>query len=268
DNIAPDGEAWNDEELYLLLEGVEIFEDDWARIAEHVGTRTKDQCILRFLQMPIEDQYLETYGVMTESIGELLQRVDAELKDEGERGLRLKRGAFGRDGADSSFGQLPFTAAENPTMAIASLLSSFVSSDLGRMVGKVVIRKADENKEMKAKSSRIGKTLGVGTHSYGTNGLAADNGSKPSGFMEGKAPESSGMNADQGVEARRMLFRYHHLESQRLHLKLQQFFELDALVEQERAELEKERKQLILDRIGFRSDIANSLAVAIDSQDL
>ena len=36
-----------------------MVKDDWNKVAEHVGTRTQDECILHFLRLPIEDPYLE-----------------------------------------------------------------------------------------------------------------------------------------------------------------------------------------------------------------
>ena len=36
-----------------------MHKDDWNKVAEHVGTRTQDECILHFLRLPIEDPYLE-----------------------------------------------------------------------------------------------------------------------------------------------------------------------------------------------------------------
>ncbi|CAH8320239.1 unnamed protein product [Eruca vesicaria subsp. sativa] len=50
---------WTDQETLLLLEGIEIFKDKWSEIAEHVATKTKSQCMLHFLQMPIEDAFLD-----------------------------------------------------------------------------------------------------------------------------------------------------------------------------------------------------------------
>lgn len=49
---------WSDQEVLLLLEGVEMYEDDWTAIAYHVGTRNRESCIHKFLQLPIEDPYL------------------------------------------------------------------------------------------------------------------------------------------------------------------------------------------------------------------
>ena len=50
---------WTDQETLLLLEALEMYKDDWNRVAEHVGSRTQDECILHFLRLPIEDPYLE-----------------------------------------------------------------------------------------------------------------------------------------------------------------------------------------------------------------
>lgn len=50
---------WTDQETLLLLEGLEMFKDDWNKICEHIGSRTQDECILHFLRLPIEDPYLE-----------------------------------------------------------------------------------------------------------------------------------------------------------------------------------------------------------------
>ena len=69
-------DAWTDAETLLLLEGVEMFDDDWSKgtlllrrtislviadiisVAEHVGTRTAQQCIRHFVQLPIEDSFV------------------------------------------------------------------------------------------------------------------------------------------------------------------------------------------------------------------
>lgn len=52
---------WTDQETLLLLEGLEMYKDDWNKVCEHVGTRTQDECILNFLRLPIEDPYLEDH---------------------------------------------------------------------------------------------------------------------------------------------------------------------------------------------------------------
>lgn len=58
-----DGENWTDQETLLLLEAMEIFSENWNEIAEHVGTKSKAQCILHFLRLPVEDGLLENIEV-------------------------------------------------------------------------------------------------------------------------------------------------------------------------------------------------------------
>lgn len=53
------GGSWTDQETLLLLEALELFGGNWSEIAEHVATKSKAQCILHFVQMPIEDTFLE-----------------------------------------------------------------------------------------------------------------------------------------------------------------------------------------------------------------
>lgn len=50
---------WTDTEVLRLLEALEQYGEDWSRVAEHVSTKTKEQCILHFLRLPIEDRYLD-----------------------------------------------------------------------------------------------------------------------------------------------------------------------------------------------------------------
>lgn len=58
ESVQQDLSAWTDGELLLLLEGIEMYDNDWTQIAYHVGTRSKDSCLAKFLQLPIEDAYL------------------------------------------------------------------------------------------------------------------------------------------------------------------------------------------------------------------
>lgn len=76
--------AWSDQETLLLLEGVEMYDSDWEAIAYHVGTRNKEACLVKFLQMPIEDAYLVKNAEEkkdTSSISQLLEKVLSSVKD-------------------------------------------------------------------------------------------------------------------------------------------------------------------------------------------
>uniref|UniRef100_A0A0D9ZGD9 SWIRM domain-containing protein n=1 Tax=Oryza glumipatula TaxID=40148 RepID=A0A0D9ZGD9_9ORYZ len=71
------GTSWTDQETLLLLEALEIFQANWGDIAEHVATKTKAQCMLHFLQMPIMDSFLHD-GDVNETSQEAAEQVSAE----------------------------------------------------------------------------------------------------------------------------------------------------------------------------------------------
>lgn len=62
-------DAWDDEEEELLREGLGIFGDNWEKVSNHVGSRSHDECILHYLQLPMNDPF---HDVEVEKLG-LLQ---------------------------------------------------------------------------------------------------------------------------------------------------------------------------------------------------
>lgn len=59
--IKPDiNKYWTEHQLKKLIEAVARFKNDWYKISEFVGnSKTPDDCIIRFLQLPMEDKFLE-----------------------------------------------------------------------------------------------------------------------------------------------------------------------------------------------------------------
>ncbi|WEJ93364.1 SWI/SNF and RSC complex subunit Ssr2 [Yamadazyma tenuis] len=50
-------DSWTEDELKMLLKGIKLHKNDWFQISKHVGTKTPQECILKFLKMPIEDSF-------------------------------------------------------------------------------------------------------------------------------------------------------------------------------------------------------------------
>lgn len=46
-------------ELLALLEGVEKYSNNWEQIASGIGSKTKEEAIIKFLSLSIEDPYLD-----------------------------------------------------------------------------------------------------------------------------------------------------------------------------------------------------------------
>ncbi|KAL1122966.1 hypothetical protein AAG570_003290 [Ranatra chinensis] len=99
---------WTEQETLLLLEGLELYKDDWNKVCEHVGSRTQDECILHFLRLPIEDPYLEDY----------------------EAG-----GALG----PLAYQPIPFSKAGNPIMSTVAFLASVVDPRVAASAAKAAM---------------------------------------------------------------------------------------------------------------------------------
>lgn len=106
---------WGDDEAMKLLDGIDKFKDDWDLVAQHVGTRTKEQCIAYFLQWPIEDKFLQP------NID-----ISAQLNE---------------DGTPKIEHPLPFADASNPIMATVAFLASTVNPVVASAAAKAALRK-------------------------------------------------------------------------------------------------------------------------------
>merc|ERR1712241_1506324 len=98
---------WTEQETLLLLEGLEMFKDDWNKVCEHVGSRTQDECILHFLRLPIEDPYLE----------------------------QPEHGALG----PLAYQPIPFSHGGNPIMSTVAFLASVVDPRVAASAAKAAM---------------------------------------------------------------------------------------------------------------------------------
>nr|NVI75796.1 moira [Cucujiformia]NVI75815.1 moira [Cucujiformia] len=115
-NAASITRDWTEQETLLLLEGLEMYKDDWNKVCEHVGSRTQDECILHFLRLPIEDPYLE----------------DPEAG-----------GALGPLG----YQPIPFSKAGNPIMSTVAFLASIVDPRVAAAAAKSAMNEFASIKE-------------------------------------------------------------------------------------------------------------------------
>ncbi|TRY54947.1 hypothetical protein DNTS_020712 [Danionella cerebrum] len=113
-NAASATRDWTDQETLLLLEGLEMYKDDWNKVSEHVGSRTQDECILHFLRLPIEDPYLEESSA---SLGPL------------------------------AFQPVPFSQAGNPVMSTVAFLASVVDPRVASAAAKSALEEFSRMKE-------------------------------------------------------------------------------------------------------------------------
>ncbi|OZJ06071.1 hypothetical protein BZG36_01066 [Bifiguratus adelaidae] len=116
-----EGEEWTDAETLLLLEGVEKYDDEWNLVAEFVGTRTKEQCMMQFLSLPVEDGFLKS--------------------DEPDNDAAKNSSQSGWiDPNDLSQVELPFLDTPNPIMNCLAFLASAINPGMAGAAAKAALR--------------------------------------------------------------------------------------------------------------------------------
>ncbi|XP_053723605.1 SWI/SNF complex subunit SMARCC2 isoform X2 [Synchiropus splendidus] len=162
-NAASSMRDWTEQETLLLLEGLEMYKDDWNKVSEHVGSRTQDECILHFLRLPIEDPYLED---TSSTLGPL------------------------------AYQPVPFSQAGNPVMSTVAFLASVVDPRVASAAAKSALEEFSRMKEevpaalVEAHVRRVEEAARVsGRHDplYGLEG----SGIAGTGLEDGERPESS-----------------------------------------------------------------------------
>lgn len=117
--VRPDiNSNWTEESLQKLVEGVSKFKNDWYKIAQFVDNgKTPDACIIRFLQLPIEDKFLENNK---ELLGPL-----------------------------KYVPNLTFSPNDNPIMSTLSFLANLVDSDVAVAASNRAIKLTNKKLEKK-----------------------------------------------------------------------------------------------------------------------
>lgn len=248
----PDRDApWSDRELLLLLEGLEKFDESWADIAEHVGTRTREECVVKFLQLDIEDKYLDAEPPVSNA---------------------TSMGLLG------SQGQIPFSQADNPVMSVVGYMASLADPAVAAAAAgksldilKQGLRDKLEN-PTEAKTSDKGKekesdmmeldirqeTTTTTTTTTSISGLATIP-------IAASAARAGALASHEEREMTRLVSAAVNTTLQKLELKLQQFNEMEEILQAERRELERGRQQLFLDRLSFKKrvkDVQEGLRMA------
>ncbi|KAK5072966.1 SWI/SNF and RSC complex subunit Ssr2 [Lithohypha guttulata] len=261
-SVIPDKDAsWSDTETLLLLEGLENFDTNWDEVASRVGTRTREECVMKFLQLDIQDQYME----------------------DGPGSIEYR--ALG--------GREPISQLENPVMSVVSFLAqmadpsvvsaasqrsveqmtkelrSELEKGMGRDASKTTDNSTKETSEAQKESSDTLKaedSMDVDPSSSSTTTTLT----KPPTSTNSQshvltdlsttalavsAARSAALATHEEREATRLVSAAMNLTLKKYELKLAQFAEMEEIVQAERRDLEKGRQQLFLDQLRFRKRV-------------
>ncbi|KAF6764153.1 SWI/SNF complex protein [Ephemerocybe angulata] len=252
------GGDWSDQEILLLLEAVEMWRST-------VGSRSAQQCLRKFLELPIEDPYLNTEG----SMGPL------------------------------RFGRIPFEQADNPVMSVVAFLAGVVNPAVASEAAKTALHEltsggektakaegeegeaAAEDQEAKNKEDdkmdedrppKAGESSGEKQQTEGgeSDGMAVDSTAASSSSkktpalphskvaraahlaLKSSAKAAQTLADAEDAQIKSTLASLIKLTLTKLEMKMTQFEELEEVLEDERKGLEAARVALVNERLGLK----------------
>jgi len=236
-----------------------MFDDDWFAIEAHVGTRSAQQCIRKFLELPIEDPYLSSEGEM---------------------------GAL-------RYARVPFEQADNPVMSVVAFLAGVVGPGVAAEAAKTALHDLTAEKEDARPTTEGGeRTASDEKGDAPKDGMDEDTADKSAAHVDAPSTTTAADVDDMSVDGqlakpvpgvphskavraaklalsssakaakaladaeetqiRSTLAAVIKLTLTKLERKMSQFEELEDLLEEERRTLEAARVALVNERIGLK----------------
>nr|CAD1842039.1 unnamed protein product [Ananas comosus var. bracteatus] len=262
DTSDSDGDNWTDQETLLLLEALEKYNDNWNEIAEHVGTKSKAQCILHFIRLPMEDGLLENIGFP-----------QLPVPSKGQHRENLSTISNNDTSGVHSGNQLPFADSANPVMSLVAFLTSAIGPRVAAACANAALSVLTKGDSRSSSESNHAEAV--------THGANANSCNQNDGNPEDQIPYSRGdansplslervkyaamcglsaaamkakLFADQEErEIQRLAATIINHQLKRLELKLKQFAEVETLLLKECDQVERVRQRLSAERVRMMS---------------
>ncbi|PVU96909.1 hypothetical protein BB559_002211 [Furculomyces boomerangus] len=253
-DIGKPADKWSDQETLLLLEGLEMYDENWTKIAEHVGTRTREECVLHFLQLPISDP-VDSQFPSVHSQTELNDLASTDNKN------------------NYGYPYTPFSKADNPVMSVVAFLAANVHPSVAAAAAKEALRALSKTMQSsntseispEKKSSQTGDSF-EGTKTEQKPVEINQILEKPSDKNNQQIAAALGLSAAAAKasaladreEAAMQLFVHQAVELQlaKLEFKVKVLEEMQLAIEQERNDLARQRMLLAEERISFNRKVA------------
>jgi SWI/SNF related-matrix-associated actin-dependent regulator of chromatin subfamily C len=229
-----------------------------------VASRTREECVLKFLQLEIGDNYLEVDPLSSSN-------VNAGSGTTGDKMLPHLAG-----------GRIPFSQVDNPVLSTMSYLVGLADpATTAAVSGKAVeeVRKTMRARLEKTSSGDKGKekegaapSSGGAVKAEGETGMDVDDNAvalrdntkpNPSTTLPFalSAARAAGLASHEERTLTRLIHTATNLQTEKLELKMQQFAELESMIAAERRDLERRRQQLFLARLAFQRKVREVEAV-------
>lgn len=204
--------SWTDVETLRLLEAIQRHSDNWDKIAEEVGTKTKAECVMHFVRLPIEEEFLDrkpTTPTTTSS-------------------------------SSSSFADdSPFSDSTNPVMALVAFLSNTITPSVAAAAAKAGLEKFEQIADEKRKTTNGSSSATCDGPSINSGISQDDLRAASAAALAGAAAKAQVLAAKEERQIEKLIRDTIFLQLQKVELKLKNFEMMETALDAKRAEVEK-----------------------------
>ncbi|GER40320.1 SWI/SNF complex subunit SWI3C [Striga asiatica] len=241
-----DGDSWSDQETLLLLEGIQLYNENWNKIAEHVGSKSKAQCIVHFISLPVDGVVLENIDVpSTSGSSNLWSHDDHDRTEPNSNGYCLP--------GDDTKSNFPFSDCENPVMSLVAFLASVLGPRVAAACAHASL--ASLSKDIDKEESSNGGITRLRTNGplsqHDTEGVQLSTEKVTAAAKDGlvAAALKAKLFADhEEREIQRLSANIVNHQLKRLELKLKQFAEIETMLMKECEQMERTRQRIAAER--------------------
>ncbi|CAM0874703.1 unnamed protein product [Alopecurus aequalis] len=265
DGSGNDGDNWTDQETLLLLEGIEKHNDNWNNIADHVGTKSKAQCIYHFIRIPVEDSLLERIEVPDAYMPFRAQtngqpHSDSNGSTSGNLPQSVQHG-----------NELPFISSSNSVMSLVAFLASSIGPRIAASCASAALSaltREDDPRVISESMHADDRAHGAHPDFPGHNGalcsIVPENVKHAAMCGLSAGAMKSKLFADQEErEIQRLVATLINHQLKRLELKLKQFAEVETLLLKECEQVERARQRISAGRIQVMSARLNPTGASV-----
>eukprot|EP00250_Pteridium_aquilinum_P013336 c21279_g1_i1 orf=171-2279(+) len=236
---------WSDHETLMLLEALEVHGDNWTEVSDFVGTKSKAQCISHFIGMSFGGRFLEDLESESEKLKQIM----------GNKALSLLEG---KDEASAAFEE-----ASNPVMLLVAFLAAIVGPRVAAVAAQAALSCLSEEcqaiegavdgqsimlNQTGQSDNVLEETLSRDIASGHQLELSEESTRKIMSAALARAAMKAKLLADQeDREVQRLVAVVVDNQLKKLTTKLKELGGIDAVIDEERNQMEKNRQQLSME---------------------
>jgi SWI/SNF related-matrix-associated actin-dependent regulator of chromatin subfamily C len=244
---------WTDQETLLLLEALELHGESWAEVATHVGTKSVEECIRRFIRLPIEERFLDELDPNAINSS----RDPTDVRGGGDAfstdGHRMGRPEVHLDESPNDL-SVPFAGAPNPVMSNVAFLATCVAPRVAAAAARAALEAMDEE-------------AGADAMDVDVDGKEGTDGGKtakdiPVTDAKGREAAATGLAAAavraklladaEEREIQRLVISVAEAQMKKIEAKMRGFEDLETGLVKEREHLERMKARLFAERVELR----------------